>query len=207
METNMKWYLSHSSMFVILSITSQQTSANDSLNSINFGFSGVNPMPHCDAKIYTMEYEHQAWPSIAILGRVSAVDYTSDETNYVEDGNLQGVDLGFRYYPAANMQGFYMGASAGYWTGDWEFTKNATKPTYQEGDADSRSLRLNFDIGYRYQIKETNISLMPEIDFGKFFSSSSCDYTAPAPQIGVHCDQESVVNGYIFAGVTIGFTF
>jgi len=188
-------------------VLAQGSLAAETENSINLGLGGINPMPHCDANIYTIEYEHRIYPRVTLLGRGSAVDYTSDEKNYYEDGNLQGIDLGLRYYPAAPKNGVYVGASAGYWTGDWDFKKNATKPTYQEGEADSHSLRVNFDLGYRYQIHETNISIMPEIDFGKFFSSSSCHYTAPASQIGVNCDQESVVNGYIFAGVTVGLSF
>jgi hypothetical protein len=203
----MKPYFSQSAMFVALCLIAQSASADGALNSINVGIGGVNPMPHCDARIYTLEYERQASHAFAILGRASAVDYTSDETNYVEDGTLHGVDLGIRYYPAARREGIYTGASAGYWTGEWDFNKNATKPTHQKGEADSHSVRLNFDIGYRYLIEQTNISIIPRIDFGKFFSSSSCHYTAPASQIGVPCDQESVVNGYIFAGVVIGLTF
>lgn len=206
-EADMHRSLLHASLFAALCLMPSLSSSNEKLHSINAGIGGLNPMPHCEATIYTLEYEQQTWPAIALLGRISGVDYTSDETNYVEEGTLQGVDLGMRYYPSTKKQGFYMGASAGYWTGDWEFEKNATKPIRQVGEADSRSVRVNFDLGYRYPIKGTTISVIPKVDLGKFFSSSSCDYTAPATQIGLDCDQESVVNGYIFASVLVGFEF
>ena len=95
----------------------------------------------------------------------------------------------------------------GYWTGDWTFTDNRNTAAQREGDADSRSARLNIDIGYRFAIRDTNISIMPEVNIGKFFSSSSCDYTAPASQVDDPCDQESNVDSYIFAGLNVGIAF
>ncbi len=105
------------------------------------------------------------------------------------------------------MRGFYTGGSLGYWSGDWTFTKNRNTPFQREGEADSHSLRVNVDLGYRFPIRDTNISLMPEVNLGKFFSSTSCDYTAPASLVGASCDQESDVDLYIFAGVNVGITF
>lgn len=182
-------------------------SAADNQNSINFGIGGLNPMPHCEATIYTVEYEHRYSPTLALVGRGSTVDYTDDDDDYLEDGTLKGVDIGVRYYRSGRMQGFYTGGSLGYWTGDWTFTDNRNTPAQREGDADSHSVRLNIDLGYRFPIRDTNISIMPEVNLGKFFSSSSCDYTAPASLVDASCDQESDVDLYIFAGVNVGVAF
>ena len=181
--------------------------AADPQNSINFGIGGLNPMPHCEATIYTVEVEHRYSPTLAIVGRGSRVDYTSDDDDYLEDGTLKGVDIGVRYYRAGRMQGFYTGASLGYWKGDWTFTDNQNTPAQRQGDSDSHSVRLNIDLGYRFPIRDTNISIMPEVNIGKFFSSSSCDYISPASQVGASCDQESDVDAYIFAGVNVGIGF
>lgn len=193
--------------FAIATTATQGVSANEAANSINFGLGGLNPMPHCEAKIYTIEYERRFKPSLAILGRGSVVDYTSDDEDYLEDGRLQGVDIGVRYYRAGWIQGFYTGGSLGYWKGDWTFTQNRNNPNPWEGESDSTSLRVNIDLGYRFPIQDTNISIMPEVNLGKFFSSSSCNYTAPASRVGTSCDQTSEVNYYIFAGVTVGVAF
>ena len=191
-------------ILVIVALQPLGAWAADTQNSINFGLGGLNPMPHCDATIYTIEYEHRFSPKMAVVGRGSRVDYTSDDDDYLEDGTLKGVDIGVRYYSSGRFQGFYTGGSLGYWTGDWTFTQHRRTPAQREGDADSHSLRLNIDLGYRFPIRDTNISLMPEVNLGKFFSSSSCVYTVPASQISAPCGQESDVDLYIFAGVNVG---
>lgn len=185
----------------------QGASGTEPANSINFGLGGLNAMPHCKARVYTLEYEHRFTPTIAILGRGSGVFYTSDDDDYLEDGRLRGVDVGVRYYQAGQLQGFYTGGSLGYWQGDWTFTQHRGTPSQWDGEADSDSLRVNVDLGYRIPLRNTNVSIMPEINLGKFFSSSACEYIAPASQIGAPCHVKSVVDAYIFAGVTIGVTF
>jgi hypothetical protein len=182
-------------------------SSAEAANSINFGLGGINPKPHCDALIFTIEYEHRLTPMLAIVGRGSGVNYTDDENDYLEDGQLRGLDVGARYYRAGQMQGFYVGGSAGYWNHDWTFIKNRNTTNPVEGESDSHAVRVNIDIGYRFPIRGTNVSIMPEANIGKFFSSGSCDYTAPASLVGSACDQNSDVEGYLFAGVTLGVAF
>lgn len=183
------------------------SSGADFDNSLNFGIGGPNPMPHCDARIYSLEYEHRYTPSVTIVGRGSRVSYTDDASDYREDGALRGVDLGARYYLAGRMKGFYSGISLGYWKNDWSFIKNRNTANQLTGDADWDSIRLNIDLGYRFQIRKTNISIMPEVNIGKFFASSTCSYTSPPSQVGTPCKQNSDVEGYLFAGVTLGFAF
>lgn len=180
-------------------------SAAEPADSINLGLGGLNAMPHCNAAVYVIEYEHSLTPTTTILGRGSGVDYRFDNGNYFEDGMLRGVDIGVRYYRAGARQGFFAGASLGRWTGSWIFTQYQNSPAEWQGAADSNSVRLNFEFGDRILIEGTTISIMPEVSLGKFFSTHSCQATAPPSQVGQPCDQESEVNGYIFFGVTVGF--
>lgn len=176
----------------------------ESMDSINFGYGGINPLPHCDTKIYIIEYEHLYTPSIAVLGRGSVVNYKFDDGSYQENGKIRGLDIGARYYGAANMQGFFAGGSLGYWGGHWPFIRDMNRPTESQGSAQTHSFRLNFDIGDRIPIQIMNISIIPEVNLGKFFSSNSCEYTTPASRIGTQCNQKSEVDYYLFVGIVIG---
>ena len=182
-------------------------SAAERADSINFGIGGLNPMPHCNATVYVIEYEHSLTPTMTILGRGSGVDYRFNNGNYLEDGTLRGLDVGARYYRAGGMRGFFTGASIGRWKGDWTFTQNQNSPAQWEGTAKSNSVRLNFEFGDRIPVEGTNVSVMPEADLGKFFATRSCQATAPSSQVGQPCDQKSEVNAYIFLGVAVGFAF
>jgi hypothetical protein len=75
------------------------------------------------------------------------------------------------------------------------------------GDAEFSAARLNIDLGYRFPIENTKVSIMPEVNIGKFFVSNSCSYTAPASWVGATCEQTSDVEGYLFAGVSLGVAF
>jgi hypothetical protein len=185
----------------------QTAPAAEAANSFNIGFGGLNPMPHCEARVLILEYEHRLTPTLVILGRGSGVNYTDDDSDYLEDGRLRGLDLGARYYRTGQLRGLYVGASLGYWENDWTFIKNRNSTSPLHGDADSQATRLNIDLGYRFPIRDTNISIMPEVNIGKFFMSTSCDYTAPASQVGAACEQTSDVEGYLFAGVSVGVAF
>lgn len=192
---------------IVVGLTAPWALAVESADSINLALGGLNPMPHCNATVYAIEYEHSLTPATAILGRGSGVDYKFNNGSYLEDGRLRGVDIGARYYPAGAKQGFFMGASIGRWKGDWTFIQYQHTPIQWEGTAKSNSVRLNFEFGDRIRVEGTNISIMPEVDLGKFFATRSCQATAPASQIGQACDQKSEVNAYIFFGVAVGFVF
>ena len=117
------------------------------------------------------------------------------------------MDIGARYYRAGGMRGFYMGASLGRWKGDWTFTQNHNSPAQWEGTAKSNSVRLNIELGDRIPVQGTKVSIMPEVNLGKFFASRSCEATDPSSQIGKPCDQKSEVNAYLFFGVAVGYAF
>lgn len=177
-------------------------------DSINIGFGGmIRTMPHCDSNVYTAEYEHRYTPSTTLLGRGNLVDYTFNDMNYREHGILRGLDFGARYYPAGAMHGLFTGGALGYWNGDWTFSHFLGTPAQYLGTARSHSLRLNFELGDRIPIPGTRFSIMPEANAGKFFSSRSCAYTAPASMVGTPCSQKSEVNVYFFVGLALGVAF
>ena len=178
-----------------------------SADAINLGLGGINPMPHCIAKVFTVEYEHTYTPSVSILGRGSGVNYHYNDGMYKEDGQLRGLDVGFRNYPGGGMRGFFWGGSAGYWDGNWTFTQDQNLPGVWQGKSHTNSLRLGIDIGDRIPIRGSDVSVLPQVNLGKFFSSHSCEATAPASRAGSPCSQTSEVNYYIFFSVALGFSF
>jgi hypothetical protein len=207
MEVDVKCSLAQLLILAIVGTVAQGASGAEPDSSLNIGLGGLNPKPHCKARIYILEYEHRMTPALAMVGRGSGVNYTDDDSDYLEDGRLRGIEIGARYYRTGQMQGLYVGGSLGYWQGDWTFIQRRNSPGQLEGEADTDALRVNIDLGYRIPIRGTNVSIMPEVNIGKFFMSSSCDYTAPASQVGTACDQNSVVEGYAFAGVSVGVAF
>jgi hypothetical protein len=177
-------------------------------NSVNLGIGGViQTMPHCKSTIYIVEYEHMLNSKIAFLGRVSQVDYKFDDGAYFEVGRPRGADIGARYYPAGGMKGFFIGGALGYWTADWTFTHNKGSSDEYLGKGNNDSIRANVDIGGRFPLGTTSVSIMPALNFGKFFSSTSCEYTAPASRVGTPCSQKTEVEYYLFLGLTAGIAF
>ncbi len=176
-------------------------------NSLNFGMGGFpRTMPHCDAKVYIGELEHAYSRTTSVLLRGTGVNYRFDNSDYQENGRINGVDLGARYYHAGGMEGLYFGGGIGYFWANWSFMHLAF-PSLPRGTASSKMGRLNLEFGDRIRLDGTNISLMPEINIGKFFTSSSCDYTGPAPVVGTPCTQKSEVTGYWFVGLLAGVAF
>lgn len=176
--------------------------------SVNLGYGGLNPMPHCDAKILTLEYESLQSPTTSLLGRVSGVNYHFDDHQHMEDGHLRGIDIGSRYYPAGRgMQGFFLGASIGYWHNAWTFNQAQNTPGIWWGTGKFNGARLNFDIGDRILLIGSTVSILPQINLGKFFAAQSCTITSPPAQVGAYCPERAEVNAYLFAGISIGIAF
>jgi hypothetical protein len=97
-----------------------------------------------------------------------------------EPENSINLGIGARYYSGGSMKGLSIGGVAGYWMTDWRFIHNRGRSNEVQGAGDSDSFRVNIDIGDRFPIGSSSFSIMPALNLGKFFSSTSCDYTAPA---------------------------
>ncbi len=193
---------------VALGLSAPRTSDAEPADSVNLGIGGViQTMPHCKATLFITEYEHMLTPKVAGLGRISEVDYKFDNNKYVEQGRPKGVDIGARWYSAGGMQGFYVGGTVGYWMADWTFTDNKGQANEVHGKGDSDSVRVNVDIGARLPIGSSSVSIMPALNLGRFFASTTCEYTAPASVIGASCNRKSEVTNYLFLSVMAGIGF
>jgi hypothetical protein len=188
-------------------VTTPGTLLAEPRNSVNFGIGASNFLPHCKATIYLVEFEHKLGSKISALARVSEVHYTFDDGEHVEDGRPKGADIGARYYLSGGMKGFFIGGLLGYWRTDWTFLHNKNLPDEFQGKAHSNSLRANIDIGGRFPIGSSSVSIMPSLNFGRYFSSRSCEFTAPASRIGTACSEDSEVTNYAFLAVTVGIAF
>jgi hypothetical protein len=176
--------------------------------SVDLGISGVvQSMPHCSSIGYLAEYERLLNSKFTVLGRASQVDYHFNDGSHIEDGRPRGLDLGARFYSRGNMQGFFIGGAVGYWMSHWTFTKDRGEATELHGKGTSESVRANVDIGGRFPIHNSSVSIMPALNFGKFFSSTSCEYTSPASRVGTSCNQKTEVEYYLFLAVTAGIAF
>ncbi len=188
-------------------MTTPGTVLAEPANSVNFGIGLSNVLPHCKATVYIVEYEHMLGSKISALGRVSEVHYTFDDGEHVEDGRPKGADIGARYYFSGGMKGFFVGGSLGYWRTDWTFIHNKNTSFEFQGKAHSNSARVNVDIGARFPIGSSSVSIMPALNLGRYFSSTSCEFTAPASRVGTACHEDSEVTFYAFLAVTAGIAF
>jgi len=177
-------------------------------NSIDLGIGGgLQLMPHCKGGVLIAEYEHMLGPKLAFLGRGSGVHYKFDDGTYVENGRPKGIDVGVRYYLSGGMKGFYFGGALGYWVNDWTFTDNQGQPSETQGKAENKSVRADLDFGVRIPVGSSSVSILPSVHVGKYFASSTCEYTAPASLAGTSCSQDSEVNFYGFLALTVGVAF
>jgi len=185
-----------------------ETVSAESENSVNLGFGGVPAlMQHCKAHVYIVEYEHLLTPRITLLGRGSGVNYRFDDSEYVEQGKPRGMDVGARYYPDGGMKGFFVGGTVGYWKADWTFKHDKGRPNETQGNGETDSLRVNFDMGGRFPLGSSAASIIPAVNIGRYFPTTSCEYSAPASLVGTACGQETEVKSYIFLSVMAGIGF
>jgi hypothetical protein len=177
-------------------------------NSVNLGVGAASHiLPHCKATVFLLEYEHMLGPKLAVLGRGSGVNYKFDDGNYVERGRLRGADVGVRYYPSGGMKGLFIGGALGYWKSNWMFTDDKDKASETQGKGDFKAIRADVDIGWRFPIGSSSVSILPEAHFGKFFKSASCEYTAPASRVGTECSKDTEISYYAFLALSVGIGF
>ena len=88
----MKSSLAQCLVLIIVGMSAPGASNAASADSLNLGLGGLNPMGHCNATVYLIEYEHPLTPTTAILGRGSGVNYRYNNGVYLEDGSLRGLD-------------------------------------------------------------------------------------------------------------------
>lgn len=191
-------------------VVSPGTVFGEPANSVNLSLGGVlRIIPHCDATVYSGEYERTLGPTISVLGRGSGVVYTFDDGTYREHGNPKGIDMGMRYYPAGGgMKGLYFGGALGYWKWDWTFTENKGRTSEKQGRGDSTAVRADVELGARFPIGSSSVAVMPALHIGKFFTSDSCEYDMPPNRAYSSCNRATEIRGgYVFLAVSVGVGF
>jgi hypothetical protein len=177
-------------------------------SSVNLGVGGASHvLPHCRASVFLVEYERMLDSKIAVLGRVSGVNYKFDNGTYVEEGKPRGIDVGVRFYPAGGMKGLFIGGALGYWVWDWSFTDDKGRPSESQGNGDTKAIRADVEIGGRFPIGSSTVSILPAVHIGKFFTSNSCEYTAPASLVGTSCSKDTEIEFYGFLALSVGIMF
>jgi len=146
-------------------------------NSINVGggyFSGF-----CDEAIQgSIEYERLINNSrTGVFARMSVSDYSIDDGGgsfwgrIGEDGTINGIDLGFRFYPIGRgrMNKLFIGGAFGFFQNKW--TENSYG--FNSGEYSSSVTRADTEVGYRFYISSEKVSLIPAAHLGYYFRSSS----------------------------------
>jgi hypothetical protein len=125
-----------------------------------------------DLKQFSMEYEHLFKESrISLFGRYSITDYTGGDSGWFysgKDGDINGADLGFRFYPFGQkrMNKLFFGGAFGFFKSDWK--ENYDQVTYSENVT-----RLDTEVGYKFNTKSKRFSITPSAHLGYYTSDDS----------------------------------
>jgi hypothetical protein len=135
---------------------------------------------------FSIEYEHLFKETrISLFGRYSAADYSDGDGGWFssgEDGDINGVDLGVRFYPIGGkrMDKLFIGGAFGFFQNDW-------KESYSEVTYSENVTRLDTEIGYRFNTKSKRVSITPSGHLGYYSGddSSLAVYTGISISVGV----------------------
>jgi len=190
---------------VVMALPGPVSAAQD--NAINIGGLGLVG-PDLSASAFIVEYERHLGSGMSVFGRVGVLDYSFDDGWYKEDGDGPGFDIGIRKYMGSNrMEGFYLGGTVGIWTTSWTYTDTdySTFSQYYSGKGDTTSLKVDLEVGGRFPLGSSPVSLMPSFHLGNFFSiDNTCTSTVVA---GADCGNESEVGFYGLLGLSVGIAF
>lgn len=171
--------------------------------SVNAGFALLPGMFDTEATVFFAEYERVMSDKLTIFGRVGALDYEFNDGWYYEEGDGPGFDIGLRYYMTDKaLSALYLGGSLGIWTTDWTYVDTTTF-FGSVGAGDSTSLKVEFEVGYRFSIPNTPVAVIPTFRTGTYLSLDDSCTTIN----GLPCGKESEIGIYGVAGVSAGFSF
>lgn len=180
-------------------------SASAAEQSVNGGFAMLPGLFDTEATVFFVEYERVMGDKLTIFGRVGALDYEFNDGWYAEEGDGPGFDVGLRYYLTDKvLSALYIGGSLGLWTTDWTYADSSWAGTqWFMGKGDSTAVKIEFEVGYRFQIPNTPVSVIPTFRTGTYLSiDDSCTTLNGWP-----CANESEIGIYGVAGVSAGFAF
>lgn len=176
-------------------------------NSINVGGVGMVG-PDLSASVFLVEYERLMGNGISMFGRLGSLDYDFDDGWYKEEGDGPGFDIGMRKYMGGDrMKGFYIGMTIGLWWTEWTYTDTDYAPSsqYYSGEGESTAVKVDFEVGGRFPLGESSVSLIPSFHIGNFFSIDDTCTSTSVP--GADCGAESEVGFYGVFGLALGIGF
>jgi hypothetical protein len=142
-----------------------------------------------DLNQFSIEFEHLFKETrISLFGRYNMAEYMKESgTDWLrseEDGDIKGVDIGFRFYPIGQkrMDKLFIGGAFGFFQNDWkEGYVQEQQVTYSESVT-----RLDTEIGYRFTTKLKRISITPSAHLGYYSGddSSLAIYTGISISVG-----------------------
>ena len=174
-------------------------------NSVNAGFAALPGFFDTEATVFFVEYERVLNNKLTIFGRFGNLDYEYDDGWYHEEGDGPGFDIGLRTYLTDKaLSALYLGGSVGLWTTDWTYVDSSWAGTqWFAGKGDSTALKVEFEVGYRFQIPNAPVGIIPTFRTGSYISiDDSC-----TTLLGLPCTKESEIGVYGVLGVSVGFAF
>ena len=174
------------------------SSAKGHKNAVNAGGWGILGLD-LDAFVRAAEFETLLTNNLSIFGRVSALDYEYEESNYEEDGEGIGLGAGIRYYfSGSGLDGFYLGGSLEFWDVEYDFEE------YNSifGEGDLKAVNVSAEAGYRFMFNK-NMGIVPNVRLGNFFTfDEDCTLNS-----GAACSNDSELGIYLVLGVFFTFSF
>jgi hypothetical protein len=209
-------------IFCVLFILVSETCFAEVKNSINVGGArwegGNTGLFDSDAtgSAFFVEYEHLLGLSrSAVVVRINTLGYSPNDSSWwfsetPEEGRVNGVDLGFRFYPMGRgkMKKLFLGVSFGMAHNEWTWNDTTyLYPTKAKGDADVT--KFDTEIGFRFNLGSEKFSLMPAIHLGHYsVSGYSGKYTYPPESVNQKFYGDSQLEGYyVSVGLSMGFAF
>lgn len=191
----MKKFILTITLFILIAVSisgSKTCLAQNENNSVNISYEFDTGF--CDhLNQFSIEYEYLLKDKrISLFGRYSTADYSIGDTaayflgRIGEDGDIKGVDFGFRFYPIGRkrMDRFFFGGAFGLFNNDW---KEETSSGYVEGVYSENVARLDTEVGYRFTTGSKRVSITPTAHLGYYFRDKSTlgIYTGISISVGV----------------------
>jgi hypothetical protein len=165
---------------------------------------------------FFLEYEHLLGLSrSAVVIGINTLGYKKDASSGWfggpgEEGRVNGVDLGFRFYPIGRgqMKKLFLGVSLGLAHNEWTWG-DATHVYEGRAKGDADVTKFDTEIGYRFNLGSEKFSLMPSIHIGHYsVSKNSGKYTYPPEIANQKFFGDSELEGYYASlGLSLGFAF
>jgi hypothetical protein len=209
-------------MFCVSFILVSETCFAELKNSINVGgaywVGGNTGLIDSDASgsLFSFEYEHLLGLSrSSVVVGINTLGYEKKTSSGWfggpgEEGRVNGVDIGFRFYPLGRgqMKKLFLGASLGLSHNEWTWGE-ATYINAVRAKGDTNATRVDTEIGYRFNLGSEKLFLMPAIHAGHYsVSRNSGKYTYPPEIANQKFHSNSELEGYYMSfALSLGVAF